>query len=117
MISRGNKFGSRKTEIDGHVFDSRKEARRYAELRLLERAGEISNLKTQVPFLLIPNQFDENGHVLERAVTYKADFVYNRGGKLVVEDTKGYRDGGAYNLFVIKRKLMLRVHGIRVEET
>lgn len=117
MIPRGSKFGNRKVEIDGHVFDSRKEAKRFAELRLMERAGEISNLQIQVPFVLIPNQRDESGRVIERAVTYKADFVYNRGGRLVVEDTKGYRDGGAYNLFVIKRKLMLRVHGIRVEET
>lgn len=118
MISRGTKFGSRKTEIDGHVFDSRKEAKRYAELRLMEKAGEISNLQIQVPFVLIPNQRDESGRVIERAVTYKADFVYNdRGGFLVVEDTKGYRDGGAYNLFVIKRKLMLKIHGIRVVET
>lgn len=112
-----NKYLNRKVEVDGHVFDSRKEARRFAELRLMEKAGEISGLQTQVPFVLIPNQRDERGRVIERAVTYKADFVYNRGGKLVVEDTKGYRDGGAYNLFVIKRKLMLRVHGIRVEET
>lgn len=115
MISRGRKFGNRKTEIDGITFDSKKEARRFAELRLMERAGEISNLQIQVPFVLIPNQRDEKtGKVIERAVTYKADFVYNRrDGSLVVEDTKGVRT----DVYMIKRKLMLWVHRIRVEET
>ena len=115
MISRGRKFGNRKTEIDGITFDSKKEARRFAELRLLERTGEISNLQIQVPYELIPTQRDEKtGKVIERAVTYKADFVYNRrDGSLVVEDTKGVRT----DVYMIKRKLMLWVHGIRVEET
>lgn len=114
MIPRGNKFGSRKTQVDGITFDSKREARRFAELRLLERAGEISNLQIQVPFVLIPNQRDEeSGRVIERAVTYRADFVYNdRNGKMIVEDAKGYRT----DVYLIKRKLMLKVHKIRVVE-
>lgn len=111
------KYGNRKTELDGMTFASRKEARRYAELKLLERAGEIRNLETQVPFVLIPTQTDERGEVIERALTYKADFVYNeKSGKLVVEDVKGYKGGEAYTVFTIKRKLMLKVHKIRVRE-
>ena len=111
MIYR--KFGNRKTEIDGHVFDSKKEGKRYAELRLMERAGEISGLQIQVPFVLIPAQKDEKGRVIERAVTYVADFVYNKGGKLIVEDTKGYKT----DIYRLKRKLMLWVHKIRILET
>ena len=110
----GGKFGNRKTELDGKVFDSRKEARRFAELRLMERAGEISGLQTQVPFVLIPAQRDEKGRVIERAVSYVADFVYNdKAGKLVVEDAKGYRT----EVYKLKRKMMLKVHGIRILET
>ena len=114
MISRGSKFGNRKTEVDGITFDSKREARRYAELRLMEKAGEISGLQTQVPFVLIPNQRDdETGRVIERALTYRADFMYNdRTGKLVVEDAKGYRT----DAYLIKRKLMLERHKIRVVE-
>ena len=108
------KYHSIATEFHGRKFDSRKEARRYAELSLMERSGEIRGLQTQVPFVLIPAQRDGNGRVIERAVTYKADFVYNdRAGNLIVEDTKGYRT----EVYKIKRKLMLKVHGIRVIET
>ena len=111
------KYRNKKTELDGLKFASRKEAQRYAELKLLQRAGEIRKLETQVPFLLIPTQTDENGEVIERALKYVADFVYNdKNGKLVVEDVKGYRGGEAYTVFTIKRKLMLKVHKIRVRE-
>ena len=112
------KYHNLKAFVAGHEFDSQKEAARYCELRLLERAGEISNLQIQVPFVLIPAQRDARGKVIEKAVSYIADFVYNdRSGKMVVEDTKGYKGGSAYTIFSIKRKLMLKVHGIRVLET
>lgn len=107
-----NKYRNRKTEVDGITFDSRKEAKRYQELKLLERAGEISDLQRQVPFLLIPAQ-RIGGKVAERAVQYKADFVYTDHGETVVEDTKGIRTGE----YIIKRKLMLYVHGISIRET
>ena len=110
---RGRKFGNKEMELDGIRFQSRKEGRRYAELRLMERAGEISGLQTQVPFVLIPAQRDEKGRVIERAASYVADFVYNQNGKLVVEDAKGYRT----DVYRLKKKLMLKVHGIRVLET
>ena len=117
MYPKYHKYGNRKTEVAGQVFDSQKEAERYCELKLLERVGHISNLRTQVPFVVIPAQTDEHGKVIEKAVTYIADFVFNnQSGGLVVEDTKGYKRGTAYQLYSIKRKLMLQVYGIRVQE-
>lgn len=107
-----NKYHNRKTEIDGIVFDSKREAQRYAELQLLQRAGKIRDLSMQVEFELIPKQDGE------RACKYKADFVYYVAdtGKMVVEDVKGYKKGAAYQLFSIKRKLMLWQHGIKIVE-
>lgn len=122
------KYGSIKTMVsNGAVVDSRKEARRYEELLLLQRAGQISDLKTQVSYELIPAQYEiyyrygKNGNrlkdgatLIERACFYVADFVYKDStGQTVVEDTKGIRTAD----YVIKRKLMLKVHGIRIYET
>lgn len=109
-----NKYSNQRIELDGHKFDSLKEARRYQELKLLEKANEISGLRCQVKFELIPPQRDQNGKVIERGVSYYADFVYNDAGskETVVEDTKGFRT----KEYVLKRKLMLFVHGIRVRE-
>ena len=107
----GNKYGSRKTTVDGVTFDSKKEAKRYQELRILEKAGEISDLRRQVKFELIPSQRID-GKVAERAVEYRADFVYTQDGKQVVEDTKGLRTKD----YIIKRKLMLYRYGIRIRE-
>lgn len=80
-----SKYGAVKTEVDGIMFDSKREASRYQELRLLEQAGEIANLRLQVPYILFPK--NEHG----RALKYIADFVYNDDtGALVVEDAKGH---------------------------
>lgn len=111
-----NKYNAKRITIDGKTFDSKKEANRYSELKLLEKAGAISDLETQVTFDLIPKQVDDSGKVVERACTYKADFVYTENGKRVVEDVKGYKYNNAYQLFVIKRKLMLLCYGIRIRE-
>lgn len=109
---RLNKYGNRKVEIDGIRFDSLKEARRWQELRLLERAGEIHGLKRQVPFVLIPSQ-KRGGKVIERPVKYVADFTYyGTDDELNVEDTKGMRT----QEYIIKRKLMLWEFGIQVRE-
>ena len=105
------KYHAKKTELDGITFDSRKEAQRYAELRLLERPGAIHNLQRQVRYALIPAQ-KKDGKTIERACHYIADFVYEENGKTVVEDVKGYRT----KEYVLKRKLMLQVHGIEVRE-
>jgi hypothetical protein len=80
-------------------------------LSLLERAGAIADLQRQVKFELIPSQ-RVDGKVAERPCTYVADFVYQEGGKTVVEDTKGFKTKD----YIIKRKLMLQVHGIRIRE-
>ena len=106
-----NKYGNKKTVLDGITFDSRKEAKRYQELKLLEKAGEIKDLRRQVKYELIPSQ-KINGKVVERKVEYVADFVYLQNGDIVVEDTKGIRTKD----YIIKRKLMLYVWGIKIVE-
>lgn len=110
-----SKYLSTKTTVDGIQFDSMKEAKRYKELALLQRAGLISNLQLQVKFELIPTQ-KINGKIIERPVHYIADFVYMENGEQIVEDVKGYKQGQAYALFTIKRKLMLQKHNIRIRE-
>lgn len=106
-----SKYRSRKVTANGMVFDSKKEYIRYCELALLQKAGQISNLQRQVKYELIPSQ-KVGGKVAERACTYVADFVYQENGKTVVEDTKGYKTKD----YIIKRKLMLYIHGIRITE-
>lgn len=98
--------------MDGVVFDSRKEALRWHELKLMEKAGLISDLRRQVVFNLIPNLKDDSGRVVERAVKYIADFCYIQDGVAVVEDVKGLRT----REYVLKRKMMLYFHGIMVKE-
>lgn len=125
------KYNNRKIIVDGITFDSKKEAGRYKELKTLERAGIIQKLQRQVKYVLVPAQYErtdevytkgkdkgkpKKGRLIERECAYYADFVYMQNGNTIVEDVKGYRDGQAYNLFVIKRKLMLYVHGIAVKE-
>lgn len=103
-----NKYGAKKVKaFDGQVFDSQREFQRYGVLRLLERAGKISDLQRQVKYELIPKQEGE------RACYYIADFVYYEGGQKVVEDCKGMKT----DVYKIKKKLMLWVHGIRIRET
>lgn len=111
-MNNGHKYRNEKWEVDGKTFDSRREARRYQELRLMLRAGVITDLQLQVPFELIPSQ-RVGGKVVERPVKYIADFVYTTAdGVQVVEDTKGVRT----KEYIIKRKLMLYKYGIRVWE-
>lgn len=108
-----NKFGNQKTEIDGIKFASRHEANRYIELKYMERAHLISNLQLQRVFTLIGEQRDKNGKILERPVKYIADFVYvDANGKTVVEDAKGLKT----DVYKIKRKLMLMIYGIQIQE-
>ncbi|MCR5670733.1 MAG: DUF1064 domain-containing protein [Butyrivibrio sp.] len=122
--SNKSKYHSKKIEEDGQRFDSKKEARRYKELLLMEQAGEIQNLQRQVKYVLIPAQREpdtvgkrggiKKGRVIERECDYFADFVYTKAdtGETVVEDTKGMR----LPTYIIKRKLMLERHGIRIKE-
>ena len=114
-----NKYGAKKIKdpATGYLFDSKKEFYRWCELRIMERSGKIYDLKRQVKYVLVPSQRDESGKLIEREVSYIADFEYIQDGKKVVEDVKGYKRGAAYQLFSIKRKLMLHKFGIRVKET
>ena len=105
------KYHNQKMNVDGIEFDSKKEARRWCELRLLEKAGAIKDLKRQVKFVLIPTQ-KINGIVAERECAYVADFVYSEGNNTIIEDTKGFKTPD----YKIKRKLMLWVHGISIKE-
>ena len=102
------KYGNKQTAAsDGAVFPSKRECARYEELLLLDRMGKITALRTQVPFELIPKQDGE------RACTYIADFTYlDDRGFFHCEDTKGFRTKD----YVIKRKLMLWLKKIRIEE-
>lgn len=120
----GKKYGNAKSEVNGEIFDSRKEARRYIELQWLLQAGAITDLQRQVRFELIPAQREPDtigprggrkpGKLIEKEVAYIADFVYTDTdtGRRIVEDTKGMRTKD----YIIKRKLMLHVHGIRIRE-
>lgn len=94
-----NKYRNRKILIDNHRFDSELEAKRYCQLKLLQRAKQISNLRLQVPFLL-QEGFKKNGKT-HRKIEYIADFVYEENGQTVVEDTKGIKT----ETFKIKQKL------------
>mgnify|MGYP003303535827 CR=1 FL=1 len=119
-----SKYHSKKVTVGGEVFDSRKEYRRFCELSLLLRAGAITDLQRQVEFELIPTQREpdtvgvrggvKRGKVIEQKCSYVADFVYHNAedGKMVVEDTKGFKTKD----YIIKRKLMLWVHGIQIKE-
>ena len=103
-----SKFGNVLTSYNGKTFDSKREAERYQELKLLERAGEITALMTQVPFLIEP------ANRKNRAVKYRADFVYLdcRTNKWVVEDAKGFKT----SVYKIKKKSMFNRYGIEIQE-
>lgn len=117
-----SKYGAKKVEYNGMVFDSKRECRRYKELEILQQIGAISELRTQVKFVLIPAQREPDkvgkrggiikGNLIEREVSYIADFVYVENDKTVVEDTKGMRTPE----YILKRKMMLYFYGIRIKE-
>ena len=122
-----NKYHNRKVVTsDGIEHDSRREANRWCELKLLERAGQIVELDRQFKFVLIPAQYEQSFEelvkgkkpkkpkLIERECAYIADFVYRdaKTGDLIVEDTKGVKTKD----YIIKRKLMLYVHLIKIKE-
>lgn len=125
----GSKYHNEKVlSADGEIFDSRREFRRFTELKILEKAGEITNLKRQVPFVIIPEHREPDttgprggvrkGRLIEPAAKYIADFVYferDESGRWrqVVEDCKGMRT----DTYKLKRKLMFHLYGIRIRET
>ena len=112
---------------EGLVFDSKREYRRWCELKMMEASGVIINLQRQVKYVLIPAQREPDiigkrggkikGKLVERECSYIADFVYKTAdGETIAEDVKGYKKGGAYAVFSIKRKLMLQLYNIRIRE-
>lgn len=106
-----SKYKNEPTYVDGIRFPSKKEARRYQELRWMQRAGQITDLQRQVPFNLVPSQKTPRGKTIQ-GVKYIADFVYKHRGMTVVEDAKGVKTQG----YIIKKKLMLWIHGIEIQE-
>lgn len=105
-FKKRSKHNSIKCEVDGIKFDSKKEARRYKELLILQLAGNIKDLKLQQSFSLLVNQIE--------VCRYVADFVYfdNEKGKQVVEDVKGFKT----RMYILKKKLMKAVYGIEILE-
>ena len=112
-------------------YASKHEAKRAWELKMLQRAGKISNLREQVKFVLVPAIWEETPRTgkrgkpikpkrvcVQRELAYWADFTYtdNATGETVVEDAKGYKGGATYRIFVNKKKLMLQKYGIKVVE-
>ena len=118
-----SKYGNCKEVINGIEFQSRKEARRYRDLFLLLKAGEISDLRMQVKYILIPAQREPDiigpkggrkpGKLIEKELSYYADFRYkDKDGNVIVEDAKGFRN----EKYIVKRKLLLWLFGIRIKE-
>lgn len=124
LRSKKNKYNAHSVDYDGIHFDSQKEALRYKELTFLISSGIITNLRRQVKYVLIPAQREPStvgprggvkpGKLIEKECSYIADFVYTvvETGETVVEDTKGFRTKD----YLIKRKLMLFVYGIKIKE-
>lgn len=125
----GNKYKNEKIKADGHTFDSKKEYRRYLQLKEMQTNDEISGLQLQRKFVLIPSIYEESkevykrgakkgqpkqGKLLEKECAYYADFTYYKNGELIVEDTKS--KATMTPQYVIKRKLMRYVFGIGITE-
>lgn len=110
-----NKYNARKTIVDGIKFDSRKEAKRYVELKEMERKGLIRDLNLQVPFELIPSfTIFVDGKIRKRRnIRYIADFVYFENDKEVVEDVKGRRT----DVYKLKKKLFEYTYHMTIKET
>jgi len=102
-MMRRSKYNAVKVRLDGYTFDSKAEAARYAELRLLERTGEIGGLEVHPRFTLVDAFTDSEGNQ-QRAIDYVADFAYWRDGVYIVEDVKGVETP----VFKIKKKLFLK---------
>lgn len=108
---RRNKYNAKKIKIDGHTFDSKREAERYCELKLFAKAGEIRDLVLQPRFLLQDEFFDKN-EVKHKKIEYVADFLYiDKAGRNVVEDVKGVLT----DVYKIKKKMFLKKYDDQYE--
>ena len=106
------KYRNKKLTTPDGTFDSQREYKRWCELKLLQKAGKISQLQRQVKYVLIPRQKRDDG-TFERPVTYTLDFEYFEDGRTRAEDSKGCRTQQG----ILRRKMMLHFHGISVRET
>lgn len=100
-----SKYHSKKTLCDGILFDSKKEANRYMELKMLKRAGEIEHLRLQPVFKIYPSFVYQGKKYPE--IKYIADFMYKEGNTWIVEDVKGVRTA----VYQIKKKMFLYAYG------
>lgn len=98
------KFNNQMINVDNKLFKSKFEATRYAELKMLEKNNEISDLKTQVPFIIL-DEFTDNTGIKHSCVKYYADFTYYRNGVFVIEETKGFTT----DVYKLKRKLIIKM--------
>lgn len=123
MKWRTSKYRAEKITFDGITFASKKEGMRYVVLKQQEKDGLISNLRLQVPYELIPAIYKDEEkqlktkskmvkRLVQRAVHYVADFVYDKDGETIVEDTKGMRTAE----YKLKKKMMLALKGIQIKE-
>ena len=110
---KGNKYHAEKVDRGKLKFDSRKEARRYDALVVLQSSGEITDLRVQPEFTLIEAYTTPDGDRV-RAMRYRADFSYRRGGELIVEDVKS--PATRTRVYLNKRKMLLDKYGITVTE-
>ena len=118
-----SKYHSRTVVTDEGVFDSKKEYKRWLQLKKMETAGQIADLQRQVRIELIPAIREPDtkgprggrkaGKLIERKAVYVADFMYKQDGNTIVEDSKGVKTKD----YILKRKLLLWRYGIRVKET
>ena len=125
MIKKRPKYGNKKVEYQGQLFDSKREMQRYVVLKEAEEKGLISDLRTQVTFELIPAITEEyvehlktkdkiKTRVLQRAVTYKADFVYIKDGEEIIEDVK-ISKALIPKEFSLKEKIFFWKYGKRIQ--
>lgn len=106
-----SKYGNKKTWVNEIMFDSLREAKRYNELRILEKAGYITDLELQKSFVLITGRRWSDGKK-HRDTVYRADFVYRENGEVIVEDAKGVRTP----VYKLKKELMKDIYGIEIRE-
>lgn len=109
MRKGNNKFGAKKTVYNNHLFDSKKEAARAAEINLLIKGGLVTKVEYQPRFDITVNN--------KKVAYYKADFkIYNSDGTITYEDVKGYKKGSAYSMFRLKKKLVEAIYGVKIIE-
>lgn len=118
-----HKFNNKKVSTPDGEFDSKGEWQRWLVLKEAQDKGEISDLRRQVKYILIPTQYKAVEvklktktkvvqRVAEHEISYKADFVYEKNGETIVEDYKGYPN----DRWPYVKKMMLFFHGIAIRE-